>query len=137
MIEYYGQIHAAHIGAVLASGALFLLRGGLVQCGRADWALSPAPRFLSYAVDTALLTAALMLVAVLPAAMYANGWLATKLALLPAYIGLGWLALRAREPRWRLACFAGAVLAYASMFSIARAHHPFGPLRDWSFLAHG
>ena len=135
MDEYYAPIRSVHIGAVLASGALFLLRGLLVQSGRPDLALQPAPRYLAYAIDTMLLTAALMLVAILPAAVYDNGWLATKLALLPVYIGLGWFALRAKDRRLRLVSFAGAVLAYGLMYSIARAHDPLGPFQRWSSVA--
>ena len=131
MIEYYLPIRQAHIAAVLASGALFLLRGLLVQAGRAGWALAPLPRYLSYAVDMTLLTAALMLVNILPSAIYSNGWLAAKLALLPVYVGLGWFAFRARHSRRRLACLAGAALAYGCMYAIARAHDPLGPLRHW------
>ncbi len=96
MIEFYPQIRLAHVMAVLASGTLFLLRGLLVRAGRGEWALAPLPRYLSYAIDTTLLTAALMLLTILPSAVYANGWLAVKLALLPVYVALGWLALAAR-----------------------------------------
>lgn len=137
MIEFYVPIRHAHIAAVLASGALFLLRGTLVQAGRAGWALAPLPRYLSYAVDTALLAAALLLVTILPSAAYANGWLAAKLALLPVYIGLGWFAFRARNRATRFACFAGAGLAYGCMYAIARSHSPLGPLRDWMSLGFG
>lgn len=135
MIEFYGPIRLVHITAVLASGALFLLRGTLVQLGRGHWALAALPRYASYAIDTALLTAAMMLVAILPSAVYANGWLAAKLALLPVYVGLGWFALRAQGRGLRLASLAGATLAYGSMYTIARAHDPLGPLPGW--LAHG
>ena len=135
MIEYYAQVRAAHVAAALTSGTLFLLRGALVQVGRQAWALAPLPRYLSYAVDTALLTAALMLVTILPSAVYANGWLAAKLVLLPVYIGLGWFAFRAGDPRRRLACFAGAAIAYGCMYSIARAHNPLGPLQALFTLA--
>ncbi len=128
MLEYYAEIRVAHIAAALASGGLFLLRGLLVQAGRAGWALAPLPRYASYAIDTCLLTAALMLVSILPSAVYANGWLAAKLALLPLYIGLGWGALRAGTRARRLACFAAAILAFAGMYAIARTHSPFGPL---------
>jgi uncharacterized membrane protein SirB2 len=100
-----------------------------VLAGRGHWALAPLPRYLSYAVDTTLLTAALMLLTILPAAAFGNGWLAAKLLLLPVYIGLGWLALRARAPARRLAFLAGALLAYGCMFMIARAHDPLGPIR--------
>jgi uncharacterized membrane protein SirB2 len=137
VLEYYGPIRSVHVAAVLTSGALFLLRAVLVQCGRAGWALVAPLRFLSYAVDTTLLTAALMLAAILPSAAFANGWLAAKLALLPVYIGLGWLALRARGRSWRLASLAGAVLAFGAMYGIARAHDPLGPLRHWPLFSFG
>ena len=127
MIEFYTEIRLAHVAAVMASGTLFVLRGILVQVGRPTWALAPLPRYLSYAIDTTLLTAALMLLTILPAAVYGNGWLLAKLALLPAYIGLGWLALRSTARR-QLAYFASALLAYTCMFAIARAHNPLGPI---------
>ena len=127
MIEFYAEIKLAHVAAVMASGSLFLLRGILVQVGRPTWALAPLPRYLSYAIDTTLLTAALMLLTILPAAIYDNGWLVTKLALLPAYIALGWLALRGTA-RWRLCYFVSALVAYACMFAIARTHNPLGPI---------
>jgi uncharacterized membrane protein SirB2 len=130
MIEYYAEIRLAHVSAVIASGALFLLRGLLVRAGRGEWALAPLPRFLSYAIDTTLLVAALMLLTVLPSAAYSNGWLAAKLALLPVYVVLGWLALRRPAPVARqLTYFAGALAAYGCMFAIARAHDPLGPVR--------
>jgi len=131
MSEFYGPIRQAHIAAVLASGSLFLLRAALAQVGRERWALAPPPRYLSYAIDTTLLTAAVLLLAILPPAAYANGWLAAKLALLPVYIGFGWFAIRAQGRGLRLTFFAGAALAYGSMFSIARTHDPLGPLQGW------
>lgn len=130
MIEFYAEIRQAHIVAVLASGALFMLRGLAVQLGRAQWALAPLPRWLSYAVDTTLLTAALMLLNILPSAAFGNGWLTAKLALLPVYIAFGWLALRRPGTRRRqLAYLAAAISAYGCMFAIARAHDPLGPIR--------
>ena len=41
-----------------------------------------------------LLTAALMLVTILPGAMFANHWLTLKVALLFVYVALGTLALK-------------------------------------------
>jgi uncharacterized membrane protein SirB2 len=128
LIEYYSEIRLAHITAAIASGSLFLLRGLLVQAGRSSWALAPIPRYLSYAIDTTLLTAALMLFTVLPSQAFSNGWLAVKLALLPLYIGLGWGALRARSPAMRRGFLAGAIAAFSAMYGIARAHDPLGPL---------
>ncbi len=130
MIEFYPQIRLVHVAAVVASGALFFLRGLLVTAGRGEWALQAVPRYLSYAIDTTLLTAALMLLTILPSAVYSNGWLAVKLALLPVYIVLGWFALRRPRTGGRQArYFAGAVLAYLCMFAIARTHDPLGPFR--------
>jgi hypothetical protein len=39
MIEFYPQIKAVHVAAVIASGMLFLLRGSAVQLG-AKWAMA-------------------------------------------------------------------------------------------------
>ena len=77
-----------HIGAVLRSGTLFALRGGGVLVG-ARRPMSAALRYLSYSIDTVLLTAALALVAMLPSAVFANHWLTAKLGLLLVYVGPG------------------------------------------------
>ena len=130
MIEFYAEIRQAHVAAAIASGALFFLRGTVVRAGRGAWALAPLPRYLSYAIDTTLLTAALMLFSILPSAAFSNGWLAAKLALLPLYIAFGWLALRRADPGGRqLAYFGAAIIAYGCMFAIARTHDPLGPIR--------
>jgi uncharacterized membrane protein SirB2 len=132
MIDAYPGIRQLHVVSAVASGGLFLVRGLAVQLRRPDWALAPAPRYLSYAVDTTLLAAALALVAILPASAFGNGWLAAKLAILPAYIALGWLALRSGTAQRRLAAFLAALAAFGCMFAIARAHDPLGPLRAWT-----
>ena len=127
MIEYYAQIKWMHVAAVLASGTLFALRGLLLQLGAAGFANALPVRLASYAIDTVLLTAALMLFTILPHAVFANGWLALKLGLLPVYVGLGIIALRkGRTPQVRLACWLASLGVYATMLGIARAHHPLG-----------
>ena len=133
MIEYYVPIKLVHVGAALLSGALFLVRGLIVLAGRRrSGALVSSLRYLSYAVDTALLTAALMLVSVLPRAMFANGWLTAKLLLLVPYVVLGSYALkRARSERVRWITYGLALAAFALMLTIARYHDPLGPLRGW------
>lgn len=132
MTEFYLQIKTVHVAAVITSGSLFLLRGLVVQAGPqwGRWAMAAPLRFLSYGVDTVLLTAALMLLTILPAAVYGNGWLAAKLLLLVAYVGLGTFALRrGRTRRTRLASFVGALAVYGAMLAIARTHDPLGPFR--------
>lgn len=131
MIEYYPQIKLVHIVAVLISGTLFFLRGLLVLDGRQGLALAMPVRYLSYTIDTVLLTAALMLFSILPGAMFSNGWLTAKLALLVAYIALGSFALkRATNPNAKRVVFVFALVTYGAMVSIARAHHPLGALRN-------
>jgi uncharacterized membrane protein SirB2 len=127
MIEFYPEIKWLHVAAVIASGSLFLLRGVAVQA-QAHWPMAAPVRYLSYGIDTVLLAAAVMLVAILPAVLYANGWLTVKLVLLAVYIGLGTFALkRGRTPGVRLASFVGALAVYGSIIAVARTHHPLGP----------
>ncbi|EIL93039.1 hypothetical protein UU7_09725 [Rhodanobacter spathiphylli B39] len=132
VFEFYPQIKWVHIACVLASGSLFALRGLLVQLGHAGAAQWEPVRWLSYAIDTSLLTAALMLVSILPGALFANGWLTTKLVLLVVYVVLATLALkRARTRRARLAFFIAALACYVYMLGVARMHHPLGWLHGW------
>ena len=129
MIEDYASIKLAHVAAVFASGALFLFRGLAVQSGKA-WGMVAPVRYLSYSIDIVLLTAALMLLTVLPSAVFANGWLWLKLALLVVYVGLGTFAIkRGRTRTVRLTCFISALLVFAGMYVIARTHDPLGPAR--------
>jgi uncharacterized membrane protein SirB2 len=130
MIDFYSEIKWVHVAAVLASGTIFLLRGLAVQ-GNARWPMAAPVRYLSYSIDTVLLTAALMLLTILPGALYANGWLTVKLTLLVAYIVLGTIALkRGRTRKVRLVSFVAALAVYGSIIAIARLHHPLGPLRE-------
>jgi uncharacterized membrane protein SirB2 len=126
MIEFYVPIKSVHVAAVLTSGGLFALRGLLVLNGKA-WAMSAPLRYLSYSIDTVLLTAALMLATMLPGAVFANGWLGLKLSLLVAYVLLGSFALkRGRSQRSRTIFFFAAITVYAFMYSVARTHQPLG-----------
>jgi uncharacterized membrane protein SirB2 len=134
MIEFYAQIKLVHVAMAMASGLLFACRGLLVQAGATRWAIAAPLRWLSYAIDTTLLTAALMLLTVLPGAVFANGWLAVKLVLLVVYVGLGSFALRrGRTPRVRMACYVAALAVFACIYGIARAHHPGGLF--WMLMA--
>jgi uncharacterized membrane protein SirB2 len=129
VIEFYPQIKNVHVAMVMASGMLFALRGSAALAGLC-WPLSWPVRALTYAIDTTLLTAALMLLSILPWGVFANGWLPVKVGLLVVYVVLGYLALRpGRSLRMRMALFALALLTYGWMYTIARAHHPLGLLR--------
>lgn len=127
MIEFYPQIKWVHVASVFASGLLFLMRGLMVQAGRQPMAMLPSLRYLSYSIDTILLSAAFMLLTILPHGLYANGWLALKLVLLVVYVVLGSLALkRGRSARTRTITFVAAVAVYVGIIGVARMHHPLG-----------
>ncbi len=127
MMAFYLLFKWIHITAVLLSGAIFLWRGVLVQAGRSSLAMAAPVRYTSYGVDTVLLSAALALLAILPGAMFANGWLLSKLAVLVVYVGVATFALkRGRTPRIRTICFGLALLAYVTIISIAYTHQPLG-----------
>lgn len=126
MLEFYPQIKAVHIAAVMASGSLFLVRGAAVQLGAA-WAMAAPLRYLSYAIDTALLTAALMLATIIHQFPFVQGWLTAKVLLLVVHVVLGSFALkRGRTRVVRTSCWVAALLVYLFIVSIARAHHPLG-----------
>lgn len=126
MIEFYPQIKSVHIAAVMASGLLFLLRGASLHAGM-TWAMAAPVRYLSYAIDTTLLTAALMLATTLHQYPFVQGWLTMKVVLLVVYIMLGTFALKRGSTRKiRIACWLAALLVYAFIISVARAHNPAG-----------
>jgi uncharacterized membrane protein SirB2 len=126
MIEFYPQIKSVHIAAVLASGLLFLLRGAALHAGM-TWAMAAPLRYLSYLIDTTLLTAALMLATILHQYPFVHAWLTVKVLLLVVYIGLGTFALKRGSTRKiRILCWLTALLIYAFIISVARAHHPAG-----------
>jgi uncharacterized membrane protein SirB2 len=128
MIEFYPQIKWVHVAAVICSGLLFALRGAAHLAG-ARWAMAAPLRFLSYFIDTALLTAALMLATVLHQYPFVHAWLTVKVLLLIVYIVLGSLALkRAPTQRARVICYLAALGVYLLIVSVARAHHPLGIL---------
>jgi len=126
MIEFYPDIKWVHVAAVIASGLLFALRGGGVLAG-ASWPMFAPLRYLSYTIDTVLLTAALMLATILHQYPFVHAWLTVKVLLLVIYVVLGTLALkRARSHTARTWCFAAALLVYLFIISVARAHQPLG-----------
>lgn len=128
MIELYPQIRFVHIAAVLASGGLFFLRGLALHLG-GQWAMAAPLRYLSYTIDTVLLTAALMLATILHQYPFVHGWLTVKVVLLVVYIVLGSYALkRGRTRAVRVGFWAAALVVFAFMISVARARQPLGVL---------
>ena len=128
MIEFYPEIKWVHVAAVLASGGLFALRG-IAMLGGARWYMAAPLRYLSYTIDTVLLTAAMMLATVLHQYPFVHAWLTVKVLLLVVYVVLGSYALKRGATRAiRARAFVAALLVYAFIISVARMHDPRGIL---------
>lgn len=126
MIDFYPEIRLVHILAVAASGSLFALRGLALTLGAA-WPRAAPLRYLSYTVDTVLLTAALMLMTAVQQYPFADAWLTVKVLLLVVYIALGIYAFRTTRSRTvRLIAWLAALAVFGFIVSVARAHDPRG-----------
>jgi uncharacterized membrane protein SirB2 len=128
MTAYYLALRNVHITCAILTIALFLLRGGLMLTD-SPWQRNVALRYLPHAVDTVLLTTALMLTTVIHQYPFAVGWLTAKVVLLVAYIVLGSIALkRGRTRAIRVTAFLAALATIGFLVTVARAHHPLGIL---------
>src|SRR5690349_21426504 len=128
MIEFYPDIKWVHVCAVILSGTLFALRGAGVLAGM-RWPMWAPLRYLTYTIDTVLLTAALMLATILHQYPFVHPWLTVKVTLLVVYIVLGTFALkRAATFEARLGFYLAALAVFLFIASVARAHHPLGIL---------
>ena len=131
MEEFYLQIRQVHIAVALASGGLFFLRGlGSIAFGAA-WPMWAPVRYLSYTIDTVLLTAALMLMTIVHQYPLVHAWLTVKVLLIVAYVVLGSFALkRARTRKAQLGYYIAALLVFGFIYTVARAHNPLGIFAD-------
>lgn len=129
MEAYYLEIRAVHVWAVLAEGALFLLRALAFNGFGAQWPLHGALRSVRYTIDTVFLTAAFMLMTVVHEYPFVHAWLTVKVLLFIAYFWLTAIALTLHRPRGvRIAASAGAILVFGFIVSVARARDPLGVL---------
>ena len=129
MEVFYPQIRLVHITCVILSGSLFALRGLMRLAGSAGYRHALL-RYLSWTIDTTLLTAAFMLMTVTHQYPIANAWLTVKVLLVVVYIALGMRALREGGTRRAHAwSYAAALLVFAVVVRIARTHDPLGFLR--------
>lgn len=127
MSSWYPVLLHTHMAAVALSGTLFAARGVAINLLGARWPMIAPVRYLTYAVDSVLLAAALALTAVIGQYPFADNWLTAKVVLLVVYIVLGTFALkRGKTKTVRLACFGAALAVFAFILSIAHAHNPLG-----------
>src|SRR5215831_19116366 len=120
MIEFYPQIKFVHVLCVILSGSLFAVRGMLMLAG-SRLSNHAALRFTSYAIDTTLLTAALMLVTILHQYPFMQAWLTAKVLLLVVYA-----LRRAATERARTLCYFLALAVFGLIVGVARMHNPLG-----------
>ncbi|MFT3728140.1 MAG: SirB2 family protein [Terricaulis sp.] len=127
MEAFYLQIRTVHIAAVSLSGALFLLRAVAGNIFGAKWTMAAPLRYMSYTIDTVLLTAALMLMTIVRQYPFVDAWLTVKVSLLVLYVVLGSYALkRGRTRGARLAFSAAAACVFGFIISVALTHNPLG-----------
>ncbi len=126
MVEFYSEIRMVHIAMVIASGSLFMIRGiGLLA--NASWPRWAPLRYLTYAIDLVLLTAAMMLMTIIQQYPAINSWLTVKVVLLVVYIILGLRAFRPRPSKlYSAGFFVAALMTYGFIISVAISHHPLG-----------
>lgn len=126
LAAYYVEIRWLHIGAVIASGSLFTIRG-LMMLARSRLTNHVGLRTLSIVIDTTLLAAAVVLTMIIHQYPFVQAWLTAKVLLLVVYILLGTLALkRGRTYSTRATCYVLAITVYLFIVTVARAHNPLG-----------
>ena len=126
MSSTYAVLKVLHGGSVVASLALFVLRGTWMLYFPARLAQRWV-RIVPHIIDTVLLASAIGLAAMLGIDPATRGWLAAKVAGLLVYIALGTIALkRGRTRSIRLAAFIGALATFGYIVSVAIAKSPAG-----------
>jgi uncharacterized membrane protein SirB2 len=105
---------------------LFLIRAVAGNLFGATWTMAAPIRYVSYTIDSVLLTAALMLMTIVHQFPFVDAWLTVKVLLLVCYIGLGSFALRRAQSRAaRLGFSAAAIAVFVFIVGVARTHNPF------------
>ena len=120
----YTLIKQLHLATLVVTLALFVLRG--------LWMMADSPRLkarwvrvVPHVNDTLLLASGLGLAFLMQQYPLVHGWLTAKLFALIAYIVLGTIALkRGKTRKVRIAAWVAALLVFAYMVAVARAHAP-------------
>jgi uncharacterized membrane protein SirB2 len=121
----YLALKGLHLTTVTLTLALFVLRGA--------WMIADSPqlqarwvRIAPHVNDTLLLASGISLAVLLQQYPLVHGWLTAKFFALIAYIVLGTIALkRGKTKVQRVVAWIAALLVFAYMIAVARAHDPF------------
>ena len=121
----YMVLKYTHVTAVIASFALFFLRGLWMMAAPGNLATRWV-QVVPHVIDTVLLVSAVALAAMTGQYPFVQPWLTAKVLALPVYILLGSVALRyGRSRRVRIVAWILALLVFGYMVAVARARVPF------------
>ncbi len=121
----YALLKYVHVTAVIASFALFFLRGVWMMAApeklAARWV-----RVVPHVIDTILLVSAIALAAMTAQYPFVQPWLTAKILALLVYIVLGTVAIRrGRTRRVRIVAWILALSVFGYMVAVARSRVPF------------
>jgi uncharacterized membrane protein SirB2 len=120
----YLALKALHVGCVITSYSLFVLRGLWMLRGSAllqrRWV-----KIVPHVVDTLLLTSAILLALTIRQYPFVASWLTAKVIGLVLYIALGTIALkRGRTLTIRASAWIAAQLVFFYIVAVAVTHTP-------------
>jgi uncharacterized membrane protein SirB2 len=114
-----------HVTAVIASFALFFLRG-IWMMRASDRLAARWVRVVPHVVDTVLLVSAIALAMLTAQYPFVQSWLTAKVLALPVYIALGTVAIRrGSSMRVRIAAWILALCVFGYMVVVARTRVAF------------
>jgi uncharacterized membrane protein SirB2 len=120
----YLTLKSLHVGCVVVSYALFLLRG-IWMMRRPEWLRLRWVRTLPHVVDTVLLGSAVAMALMIRQYPFVAGWLTAKLLALLLYIVLGSIALkRGRTRNQRIAAWFAAQAVFFYIVAVALTRSP-------------
>jgi uncharacterized membrane protein SirB2 len=125
----YLALKALHVGCVITSYSLFVLRGVWMLQGSAllqrRWV-----KIVPHVVDTLLLTSAILLALAIRQYPFVASWLTAKVIGLALYIALGTIALkRGRTRAIRVSAWIAAQVVFFYIVAVAVTHTPVPFLR--------
>jgi uncharacterized membrane protein SirB2 len=125
-LAWVAPIRQAHVALVVASGAVFALRGVALLAG-ARWPMHRGWRIGSVVIDSLLLLAGATLWGLLRLNPLRDHWLGAKLLLLVLYVVLGTIAFKhVRSTAARAGWLAAALVVFATLASIGATREPLG-----------
>ncbi|MFT7688611.1 MAG: putative membrane protein SirB2 [Candidatus Azotimanducaceae bacterium] len=126
IMNTYESVLAIHIVCAIFSITIFTIRA-YWMLGQNILLQHPITRILPHIIDTALLSAAIVLTIIIQQFPGQSDWLSVKVVALVIYILFGTIALkRGKTMKVRVTALIFAWLTFAFIVSVAIFHHPAG-----------